>query len=185
MAFHVDYWNYLGWRDRFSDSAYSRRQKQYQREGGLPGVYTPAFVVNGNSWRPRSMLNHEPHLVLPMVGNLKLDISSSEIDATFITGLEKAGSLRLNIALLGMGMTTEIKAGENRGRLSEHEFVVLSHKQYRATSRDGQLYGWRVGTPAFDPDAAPAFAIVAWVSSKGSIAPVQAVGGPVPENFFH
>ena len=51
VAFHVDYWNYLGWADRFSRKAHTRRQARYKRQGGVNSVYTPGFVINGYEWR--------------------------------------------------------------------------------------------------------------------------------------
>ena len=51
IAFHVDYWDYIGWRDRFAHTEYSNRQRQYQREGGTGVVYTPGFFNNGEEWR--------------------------------------------------------------------------------------------------------------------------------------
>ena len=48
LGFHVDYWNYLGWKDAFSDSKYSERQKEYAAVFKLDGVYTPQVVVNGS-----------------------------------------------------------------------------------------------------------------------------------------
>src|SRR5581483_91305 len=47
LGFHVDYWNYLGWQDRFSSHAYSERQQQYAQRFGLGGPYTPQMVVDG------------------------------------------------------------------------------------------------------------------------------------------
>src|SRR5271167_1475342 len=47
LAFHVDYWNYLGWTDRFSDAAYTRRQSDYARAFNTDQVYTPQMIVNG------------------------------------------------------------------------------------------------------------------------------------------
>src|SRR6187402_1594915 len=47
LAFHVDYWNRLGWKDVFGDAAYSKRQNDYAQYLKLPSVYTPQIVVNG------------------------------------------------------------------------------------------------------------------------------------------
>ena len=47
LGFHVDYWNYLGWKDNFSCAAYSARQQQYGRTFQLNSVYTPQVIVNG------------------------------------------------------------------------------------------------------------------------------------------
>src|ERR1700712_5296387 len=49
LAFHVDYWNRLGWKDVFSSAAYSARQNQYAQWLNLSSVYTPQVVVNGRT----------------------------------------------------------------------------------------------------------------------------------------
>ncbi|MEO7532910.1 MAG: DUF1223 domain-containing protein, partial [Ferruginibacter sp.] len=49
LGFHVDYWNRLGWKDEFSSSDYSKRQRNYATAFSLEGVYTPQVVVNGKS----------------------------------------------------------------------------------------------------------------------------------------
>src|SRR5476649_2001101 len=49
LAFHVDYWNRLGWKDAFSSAEYSYRQSQYARWLKLSSVYTPQIVVNGHT----------------------------------------------------------------------------------------------------------------------------------------
>src|SRR5215471_7668528 len=49
LGLHVDYWNSLGWTDRFSSSAYSRRQEKYAELFGISGAYTPQMVVDGAS----------------------------------------------------------------------------------------------------------------------------------------
>ncbi|MCB1738986.1 MAG: DUF1223 domain-containing protein, partial [Gammaproteobacteria bacterium] len=51
VAFHVDYWDYLGWPDRFASREFSRRQRDHARSGGLSQVYTPGVVLNGAEWR--------------------------------------------------------------------------------------------------------------------------------------
>src|SRR5258705_10125837 len=48
LSFHVDYWNYLGWKDLFSSSAYSNRQQNYGNLFHLSSIYTPQIVVNGS-----------------------------------------------------------------------------------------------------------------------------------------
>ena len=47
VAFHVDYWDYIGWQDRFADGRYSQRQRDFAREQSLTTVYTPGFILNG------------------------------------------------------------------------------------------------------------------------------------------
>ncbi len=51
MAFHVDYWDYIGWKDRFASPQYTNRQKQYSQQQSLKTIYTPGFIYNGKEWR--------------------------------------------------------------------------------------------------------------------------------------
>ncbi|MBP0481781.1 DUF1223 domain-containing protein [Sagittula salina] len=47
LAFHVDYWDYIGWKDNFASPKFTKRQKGYARAGGWKMIYTPQIVVNG------------------------------------------------------------------------------------------------------------------------------------------
>src|ERR1700730_2635559 len=47
LSFHVDYWNYLGWKDIFSDPSYSKRQQDYGSVFHLSSIYTPQIIING------------------------------------------------------------------------------------------------------------------------------------------
>src|SRR5213592_2697372 len=51
IAFHVDYWDHLGWRDRFSKPQFTERQRRYAAAWGGDSIYTPGFVLNGREWR--------------------------------------------------------------------------------------------------------------------------------------
>src|SRR5882724_9692041 len=51
VAFHVDYWDYLGWRDPWSSKTFTDRQHAYARAWRSDSVYTPGFVLNGKEWR--------------------------------------------------------------------------------------------------------------------------------------
>ena len=73
-----------------------------------------------------------------------------------------------------MGLETEIRAGENRGRHARHEFVVLAHQVV-----EGGGGHWRGELPGASLKASR-YAVVAWVSEAGRPAPVQAVGGYLP-----
>ena len=171
LAFHVDYWNYLGWKDRFSDAAYSARQRQYARERLMLTVYTPAFFVNGEPWRPQR------HPDIPLsdtrVGKLTVDVIGTQYRAVFELAESNSKALQLNVALLGMGLTTNIRAGENAGRQAQHDFVVLSWQRFE--SDDGRWRG-ALPAPALARDTSR-LALVAWVSKLDNPTPLQAVGG--------
>jgi len=170
-VFHVDYWNYLGWDDRFARAEYSSRQRRYKSEGTVNSVYTPGVMALGWEWREWRRRSAELPVTGETVGNLALEIDGSSLSATF----ESAAAtepLDLYVAVLGFGLETPVRAGENRGELLQHEFVVLGLKRYSGKQ------SWRGELPdTRHSDEADATAIAAWVTPRGSQRPLQAVGG--------
>ena len=172
LAFHVDYWDYLGWKDRYAKPAHAQRQHQYAQQSNARTVYTPAFVVNGQNWRP-SWTAGEPEGGGALAGVLKVDLKGKQLEAVYEPAQPGAKALQLNLAVLGMGLSTRIQAGENAGRHSQHEFVVLAHKQLNSDS--GR---WRDRLPTVEADwGAQRLALVAWVNRPGDLTPLQATGG--------
>ena len=172
VEFHVSYWNQLGWKDRLSTQTFTGRQYAYARSWGTQQVYTPCFVFNGAEWhidiselRPA----HEPE-----PGNLTLEAPSA--DALSHCTVHFSGSpgtkLVAHVALLGGGITSAVKAGENAGTALTHEFAVLA-------VGEGKLNGTTatVALPAPLVKDAPRTALVAWVTADSSLVPLQAVGG--------
>jgi hypothetical protein len=177
LAFHVDYWDYIGWKDRFADPAHALRQRQYAQQHSIRTVYTPAFIVNGQGWRP-SRTADEPNSSGAAVGTLTVHVAGTRLEATFVPTNPSGTGLQLNLAVLGMGLTSEIRAGENAGRHSQHEFVVLTRQQM--SSDNGRFRG-TLQTPKTDMGA-PRLALAAWVSRPGDPTPLQATGGYLPGN---
>jgi hypothetical protein len=175
LAFHVDYWDYLGWQDRYAQAAHSRRQRHYAELRHVRTVYTPALIANGREWR-RSWRGAEPDGGGAAAGVLTVSLRGEQVEATFVPTSAAPAALRLHLAILGMGLSTEIRAGENAGRHAQHEFVVLAHKQIHSDS-----HRWRGGLPALETDwGAARLALVAWVSRADDPTPLQATGGYLP-----
>ena len=175
VAFHVDYWDYLGWKDRYAHPAHTQRQHQYAQQRSVRTVYTPAFIVNGQGWRP-SLVSGEPGGGGAPVGVLTVETKGNQLEATFKPENAAAKTLQLNIAVLGMGLSTRIQNGENAGRHSSHEFVVLARNQM--SSDNGR---WHGVIPAPEQDwGAQRLALVVWVNRPGDLAPLQATGGYLP-----
>ena len=173
LAFHVDYWDYLGWRDRFAKSAYSQRQREYARVLHARTVYTPEFFVNGKEWR-RSLFAGMPATSAEDAGVLKLNLQQTQLTASYSAHANQ-GPLQLHLAILGMGLTSDIHAGENAGRHSVHEFVVLTHTQLVSENAH-----WQTTLPAVTDIKPARKALVAWVSAAGNPSPLQATGGFLP-----
>ncbi|ARU88376.1 thioredoxin family protein [Pseudomonas sp. M30-35] len=172
LAFHVDYWDYLGWQDPFANKNYSARQRAYTRSGRTSSVYTPGFVVAGHEWR--GWYKNEP-LHLPTqqkaVGKLQLTLDDNNVKVAFEPKQAPPKGLTLYVARLGFAIDTQITKGENAGKTIKHDFVVLSLQQVSASSSNH----WR--TKLHKDPRGERQAVVAWLGVPGVPAPYQAVGG--------
>ena len=176
VAFHVDYWDGLGWPDRFAKPAYTQRQRNYAAQLGQDSVYTPEFVTSGREWR--GWFHGEQSLPAPTAtsGELSLDIKDGgkTVSASYLPASQVGSpAYTVNIALLGVNVLSDVKSGENGGRQLQHDFVVLDFKSKPMIS--GQSFeSGRVDLKPSTDD--PPGAVVAWVSdTNGSI--VQVAGG--------
>lgn len=173
MVFHVDYWDDLGWPDPFAKAQYTFRQRHYQQQGSITGVYTPGFILNGREWRQwfsKKRLSYEQltRFKRESAPSLVADIVQSEITAHIEGNYQQ--SLVLNVAVLGFDLLTSIVKGENRGLQLSQDFVVLDHYQY--TSKQP---AWQVTLPSKNYPRKTA--VVLWVTKASQLAPLQTVGG--------
>jgi hypothetical protein len=171
LAFHVDYWDYLGWQDQYADARHTQRQKQHAASNAARTIYTPGFFVNGKSWR-RGFFRSHPSTDTDPVGDLRVKFSQGAVEANFKPVKPENEKLELNIAVLGMKLATQIEAGENEGRYSSHEFVVLGHHTLAGSNNR-----WQGKLPVLKNIQASSYALVAWLSRPGRPAPIQATGG--------
>ncbi len=171
VAFHVDYWDYIGWKDHLADPAYSARQRRYHREQAISTVYTPGFVVNGKEWRRWFGLHSLPE-ESGRGGILSANIHGQQLRVTYLPPKDEQGPFALNIALLGVGLTAEVTRGENAGRKLPQDFVVL---QYLTLSPEEAR--WHTALPALKKPQGGRLAIAIWVQRRDSLTPLQAVGG--------
>ncbi len=173
LNFHVDYWNRLGWVDRFSNQQFTQRQRQYAAEWGSGRVYTPGFVKNGKEWRSRSLSN----LTTQAVGVLQAEASTQgTYQISFRPKDPASRKYRVHVALLGHGLSTKVKYGENAGETLHHEFVVLKTDQ-KQLQRNNDVYQADLALPKNTQSGASQRSVVFWVSVEGSQKPIQAVGG--------
>lgn len=132
LAFHVDYWNRLGWPDRFSQSAFSDRQKTVARRNRLEFVYTPQIVLDGRDIRTPAgydTLRRQLAGSAPAGAAIELRLSggSGRIGIAASARLafgERSPDAQLFVAVTEDRLTSEVAAGENRGRQLRHDAVV-------------------------------------------------------------
>jgi hypothetical protein len=175
VAFHVDYWDYIGWPDRFSLEAYSDRQRRYARSEGLSTVYTPGFLLNGREWRSFFGLRRLSLDDSKDAGNLTLKIDQQNIQATYQPAGKKINLPVLNIAILGFDLVSKVESGENRGKQLKHDFTVLGYSTVPMSLGDG-VYTISAMLPAVSI-AAPQTGLAAWISEQDDQTPIQATGG--------
>ena len=169
LAFHVDYWNYLGWRDPYASGDFSNRQHQYHQQGVSSAVYTPGFVINGREWRGFFKNHQLPDSDVRHPGQLLASLSDNHLQVTFQSPPDK---LTLNLAILGFGSKTPVTDGENKGRTLLNDFVVLVHKTYPSITNQ-----WAFSLPKIKPHEFNRFALALWVNRQDTLKPLQAVGG--------
>lgn len=174
IAFHVDYWDYIGWTDRFAQAQFSDRQRRYLDEGAVRFVYTPGLLRGGSEWlgwRKNAAITGD----VSEVGDLNLLVSGADVAARFEAVQDDYDTLSLHVAVLGMNLETEVSAGENAAKTLQHDFVALGVVSVQL-DKTGSSYSAMTKLPEISP-AVPDQAIVAWVSEGDLQAPIQSVGG--------
>ena len=130
LSFHVDYWNYLGWKDVFSNSAYSSRQQNYGNLFHLSSIYTPQIIVNG---RIQFVGNDETTLRTTIENDLKeipktpfqikiQTVNKNQVAVSWIRNPDH--ELTVNLALVQNFAKDHIQRGENKGQTLNHYFTV-------------------------------------------------------------
>lgn len=176
VAFHVDYWNYIGWTDPFSNERYSNRQREHAQAGNVSSVYTPGFIVNGREWRswfrqPDVSALFQQQREQP--GKLRLNLEDEKLSAEFEPRQPFHEPLILNVAWLSMNLQTEVLAGENGGKTLKHNFVCRNWQQLESHAIKGRLT-WRKILEKSQVEKADA--VVVWVSTPSNPKPIQTTG---------
>jgi hypothetical protein len=182
LVFHVNYWDNLGWPDRFARPEYTQRQDDYAARLGQDSVYTPEFIVNGLEWR-RGIFGGQgvSSPKAAKTGELSLTVHGGEgkFSALYLPGSSGPKQpLSINVARLGLGLFTDVLRGENAGTKLEHDFVVLGYNSAPLHPAPDKGLRAEASLPKPSTSDVPA-AVVAWVSAAdGSI--LQVTGGPLP-----
>jgi hypothetical protein len=146
LAFHVDYWDRLGWKDRFASAAYTERQYDVTRTGNARFAYTPQVVLQGRDlpdWHGKDTLaaiaaiNARPAPASVTVNAVARD---GAIDVHTVAAVTRAADRKdaaLFIALTENSLVSDVKAGENAGARLTHDHVVRVLRAGPAVGTDG------------------------------------------------
>jgi hypothetical protein len=134
LAFHVDYWDYIGWKDKFSKAEYSDRQRKTASFAGAGFVYTPQFVMNGQDFKgwDNSRLNEaieksqklasradlSLNAVTQTNGEITLQVNAKAVNPSDVKNAD------IFVAIYENKLVSQVNAGENNGRELKHDYVV-------------------------------------------------------------
>ena len=183
LALHVDYWDYIGWKDRYAKREFSLRQRKLSQQQRLALVYTPQVLLGGadfRAWygpefdRAVAAINARParaHIELEIVSAMPKTVGI-RVQASL-----EEGEAALYLAAYEDRLRSRVSAGENRGRTLDHDHVVLDWQGPLAFDERGGLDLER-DLPLL-PGAVPENSgVVAFVQSRRTVEVLQALALP-------
>ena len=146
IAYHVDYWNYIGWRDPYSSSAYTEKQRDYSGRLGNKTIYTPQLVINGEE----DLVGSDSGKIYNRISAYRKQPSENKLELSW---LETAGStIRVSYKVAGSlankelrgvlvldERITEVRRGENRGRRLVNNNIAVSEEIIALDVAEGVL----------------------------------------------
>ncbi len=145
LSYHVDYWNYIGWKDPFSSSEFTDKQRKYGTKFYSSSIYTPQLVVNGREHfvgSNRQKLKQKIAQYSEAKSKSDLTINNASIDDSVVefdysaNGLQQGDNLR--IILVINERITSVKRGENRNRTLVNNNIVVAEQKFKLDKNSGK-----------------------------------------------
>lgn len=183
LALHVDYWDYIGWRDRFAQARFSQRQRDMVNRGGGRVVYTPQVMLNGRDFRPWHSASAFDAAIRQAAARplrakllLAVDIKPGDGWTARLAGevLPRKGRAEAYLALYENGLSSAVEAGENRGAQLRHDYVVRQWQGPLPVGADGRIALSHTFTPGSGVDFNRA-GVAAFIQDADSGEVLQAV----------
>ena len=175
LAFHVDYWDRLGWKDRFGSPAYTQRQHRSAQLRGSRRVYTPQVIADGLEharWYSQAL----PRRDQPDSPVMTLSLRQWDGDLASIEVLVEPDDLSdavVRVAMVENGLSSQVSRGENGGRTLQHAHVVRSLESIEPSERV------QLQLPIPTDLVVTQAALVAWIEDRRKGAPRQALRLPL------
>jgi hypothetical protein len=130
LAFHVDYWDYIGWKDQFADPKYTERQKSYARFHSQRSVYTPQMIVGGTDvlvgFKPMELADLiQAHARKTPGARIATRQRGDRLEVE-VTGAARQSPALVILATYDESEKVDIGRGENAGRTLEYHNIVTS-----------------------------------------------------------
>ncbi len=150
LAFHVDYWDRLGWHDRFSSAQFTQRQYEQMRRHDTSFVYTPQVLLESNdfaSWRDARQPTRALTLINARPPKATIELAATrtghgaiavDVHVRVLQAPERAHAV-VAVALVQSGLASDVKAGENEGKHLVHDHVVRAWRSGLAVDASGEL----------------------------------------------
>lgn len=190
LAFHVDYWDYIGWKDRFARVDFSNRQRDIVRRRGGRTVYTPQVMMNGQDIRAASNSGLEAAVREATAKPVKLELlmvakpADSRVDVDLQLSAPQGRApdgAKIYLAITESRLSSRVTAGENKGVLLRHDHVVrefVGPIDWPAASADSKASLQRslVLKPGWQRDS---LTVVAFVDDKRTGEVLQSLALPL------
>ena len=180
LAFHVDYWDHLGWKDRFSNVDYTKRQRVLGANNRQRTIYTPEFFVNGKEARGSGNILNKIQQTNQQPASITLQLTVSREQSELVVAVQTSSELdngepiHHRYLVYENKLSTDVKRGENSGKVLRHEQVVRYMSPAQSLQAENQH---RI---AIDPAwQAENVGIAVLVTSVGAHRYLQAVHTPV------
>ena len=151
LAFHVDYWDYIGWEDPYAKAEYTQRQRKVAKVNKQNSIYTPEFVVDGAEARGSRGVTKQVKRAHKNLAEADIELNLSAVMDGQLTANVTIDNLKYEgkdkpqvyLAIYESGLSSEIKAGENRGRYLNHDYVVRYLSKAQNTG-EGEMHSFDI-----------------------------------------
>jgi hypothetical protein len=132
IALHVDYWDYIGWKDPYARSEFTARQRALAVANGSRTVYTPGVFIQSQEfppWAQADRFDEAVRTITSAAAAVRITVAAAlvagevQVEASAVA-LASAREPRLRLALVESGLATRVRAGENRGETLANDRVV-------------------------------------------------------------
>jgi len=184
LSLHVDYWDYIGWKDPYAKREFSQRQRKLSQLQRMALVYTPQVVLQGRDfrdWGGKAFGEAVARINAQAAkARISLEIHSSKgnlLDVSVAAELldpGRRGDLALYLAAYQNRLQSRVAAGENQGRTLAHDYVVLEWQGPFALGASGRV-AERRGLPLLPKAASADSGVVGFVQDRGTAEVLQAL----------
>jgi len=134
LALHVDYWDYIGWKDEFANPAYTKRQRKYASVAGSRTIYTPQMVIGGKDhvvgYKPMHVADLlAAHRAKPKLVDITLEDRGGRVHVELAAVGDLPRGVVVQLVRFTAQSTIKIRAGENRGKTLTYFNIVTDLKQ--------------------------------------------------------